>query len=253
MREIGEVLRLKHACGLSKRAIARSCNISHSTVGEYLRRAKATGLSWPLPDEMTEERLCALLFPAPAKNANTPRPLPNWKTIHADLRKQGVTLRLLWIEYLEAHPDGYAYSQFCELYRQWADKLDPPMRMTHKAGEKLFVDYAGMTVPVVDPQTGEIVQAQIFVAVLGASNFTYAEAQESQELAHWISGHVRVFAFLGGVPQVLVPDNLKTGVKHPCRYEPDMNPTYQEMAQHYGVAVLPTRIRKPRDKAKSLL
>jgi len=171
--------------------------------------------------------------------------------IHTELRKKSVTLRLLWVEYREAHPDGYGYSQFCALYREWAQHLKPSLRLSHKGGEKAFVDYAGQTVPIVDPHTGEVQQAQIFIGVLGASNYTYAEAQESQELSNWIAAHVRMFACFGGVPEIVVPDNLKAGVKHPCRYEPDLNPTYQDLAQHYGTAVIPTRVRKPKDKAKA--
>lgn len=252
LRKIREVLRLKWQAGLSQRAIGRSCQISHSTVGEYLKRAEAAGLSWPLPEGLDEERLYALLFPEKEQAAErAARSMPDLKQIHQELKKRNVTLRLLWTEYREEHTDGYGYSQFCELYRQYAKKLDPPMRMHHKAGEKLFVDYAGDTVPITDPETGEIRQAEIFVATLGASSYTYAEAQPSQELFHWIGGHVRALLFLGGTPRIIVPDNLKSGVKHPSRYEPDLNPTYQEFAEHYGVAIIPARVRKPRDKAKA--
>ncbi len=245
MRKIQEVLRLKWAGGLSNRTIARSCSISHSTVKEYLQRAELAGLSWPLPEQLTEDELFKQLFPERLQAEAKPKVLPDWQQVHAELRKQNVTLKLLWTEYKEGHPDGFQYSQYCERYRQWAAKLNPPMRLIHKAGEKLFVDYAGDTVPIVDPQTGEITQAQIFVAVLGASSYTYAEAQISQELEHWIGGHVRALAFFDGVPLVVVPDNLKSGVKHPSRYEPDLtsassvepNPTYQELARHYGFAV----------------
>jgi transposase len=250
MRKIGEVLRLKWECGLSNRAIARSCSISHSTVGEYLRRAQEVGLSWPLPADLGEDELFELLFPSSASSGSRVIPTPDWPLIHTELRKKGVTLSLLWVEYREAQPDGYEYSQFCALYREWAKRLKPSMRLSHKGGEKVFVDYAGQTVPIVDPNTGEIHAAQIFIGVLGASNYTYAEAHESQALPDWIGAHVRMFAFFGGVPEIVVPDNLKAGVKHPCRYEPDLNPTYQDLAQHYGTAVIPTRPRKPKDKAK---
>jgi transposase len=250
MRKIREVLRLKRECGLTNRAIARSCSISHSTVGEYLQRAEAAGLSWPLPVDLDEDALFQFLFPTPSHPSSKIIPCPDWPLIHTELRKKSVTLRLLWVEYREAHPDGYGYSQFCELYRRWAKRLKPSMRLSHKGGEKLFVDYAGQTVPVVDPHTGEIRQAQIFVAVLGASSYTYAEAHWRQDLANWTGAHVRAFAFIGGVPEIVVPDNLKAGVKHPCRYEPDLNPTYQNLAQHYGTAIIPARPRKPKDKAK---
>jgi transposase len=251
MRKIREVLRLKWECRLKNRTIARSCSISHSTVGEYLQRAEAAGLSWPLPADLDEDALFRLLFPTPSHPSSKIIPCPDWSLIHTELRRKSVTLRLLWVEYREAHADGYGYSQFCELYRRWARRLKPSMRLSHKGGEKLFVDYAGQTVPVVDPHTGEIRQAQIFVAVLGASNYTYAEAQWSQDLPNWTGAHVRAFAFIGGVPEIVVPDNLKAGVKHPCRYEPDLNPTYQDLAHHYGTAVIPARTRKPKDKAKA--
>ena len=251
MRKIAKVLRLKWECGLSNRAIARSCSISHSTVAEYVRRAQEAGLSWPLPPDLGEDTLFERLFPQAAPSGSRVIPCPDWPAMHSELRKKNVTLRLLWVEYREAHPDGYGYSQFCVLYRQWAKHLQPSMRLTHKAGEKVFVDYAGQTMPIVDPHTGEVRQAQIFIGVLGASNYTYAEAHASQELANWIGAHVRMFSFLGGMSEIVVPDNLKAGVKHPCRYEPDLNPTYQDLAEHYGIAVIPTRVRKPKDKAKA--
>lgn len=250
MRKIQEVLRLKWEAGLSNRAIARSCSISPTTVSEYVRRARAVGLTWPLPETLGEDQLYQRLFPRAAPPSERVIAEPNWKTIHSELRHKGVTRRLLWLEYREAHPDGYGYSRFCELYRLWSRKLDPTMRQPHIAGEKLFVDYAGQTVPVVDPATGEIREAHIFVATLGASSYTYAEAHWAEDLPNWIGGHVRALAFFGGVPELIVPDNTKTGVTKPSRYEPDINPTYQDMAEQYDTVVLPTRIRKPRDKAK---
>lgn len=250
MRKINEVLRLKWECGLSNRAIARSCCISHSTVDEYVRRATQAGLRWPLDPDLDEDALFELLFPRRSDPNARVIPCPDWSMIHSELRHKGVTLRLLWVEYREAHPDGFGYSQFCALYHRWAKALQPCMRVCHRGGERLFVDYAGQTVPIVHPHTGEVCEAQIFVAVLGASNYTYAEAHASQCLEHWINAHVRAFSFLGGVPEIVVPDNLKTGVKHPCRYEPDVNPTYQDLAQHYGTAIIPTRVAKPKDKAK---
>lgn len=253
LRKISEVLRLKWACGLSQRTIGRSCQISHSTVSEYLQRAEAAGLKWPLPDELDEESLHRLLYPS-AGNKTLVIPgvqvTPDWEKVHQELKKRNVTLRLLWTEYRESHPTGYGYSQFCDLYRVYSQKLDPRMRLNHKSGEKLFVDYAGDTIPITDPETGEVRQMQIFVATLGASSYTYAEAQLSQEMPHWIGGHVRAFAFFGGVTEIIVPDNLRQGVNHPNRYEPDLNQSYFELAQHYGVAVIPARVRRPRDKAK---
>ena len=250
MRKTFEVLRLKWECHLSNRAIARSCSISHTTVAAYIQRAQEAGLSWPLPADMDEDTLYELLFPKAPQSRTRVIPCPDWSLVHTELRKKGVTLLLLWVEYREAHPDGYSYSQFCVRYREWAKHLKSSMRLFHKGGERVFVDYAGHTVPIVDPHTGEIHDTQIFIGVLGASNYTYAEAQGSQELPNWIGAHVRMFAFFGGVPEIVVPDNLKTGVKHPCRYEPDLNPTYHDLAEHYGTAVIPTRVRKPKDKAK---
>lgn len=250
MRKVLEVLRLKWACGLSNRAISRSCGIAASTVSDYVQRAAAAGLTWPVSEELDEDQLFRLLFPSPVREAGGAVPLPDWAQIHMELRRKGVTLRLLWLEYREAQPEGYGYSQFCELYRQWSKLLNPSMRLSHTGGEELFVDYAGQTVPVVDGETGEIRPAQVFVAVLGASSFTYAEAHWRQDLPNWIGAHVRAFSFFGGVPALLIPDNLKAGVRSPCRYEPDLNPTYQDLAQHYQTAVLPARVRKPRDKAK---
>jgi transposase len=251
MRKIKEVLRLHWANGLSKRQTARSCGISRPAVDEYLRRAELAGLSWPLPDELDDGALERKLFPPVPRLSAQVRGLPDWSEINRELKGKGVTLFLLWQEYRECHPQGYQYSSFCQQYRQWQGKQDLVMRQDHRAGEKLFVDYAGQTVPVVDRRTGEIKQAQIFVAVLGASNYTYAEATWSQALPDWIGSHQRAFAYLGGVPEIVVPDNLRAGVSKAHRYEPDINPTYQEMATHYGVAVVPARVRKPKDKAKA--
>ena len=250
MRKIKEVLRLKWSKSLSNRRIATSCGIARPTVSEYLRRAESAGLTWPLPADLDDTRLERLLFPAPPHLPAPVRGIPDWAHIHGDLKHKGVTLFLLWQEYRAAHPDGYQYSWFCERYRAWRGKLDVVMRQDHRAGEKLFVDYAGQTVGVTGRATGEIRDAQIFVAVLGASNYTYAEATWSQTLPDWIGSHVRTFGFLGGVPELVVPDNLRSGVSKAHRHEPDVNPTYQDMASHYGVAILPTRVRKPRDKAK---
>jgi transposase len=249
MRTIKEVMRLKWSCGLGSRAISKSCGIAKSTVIEYLRRAVKAGLSWPLPEELDDAALERLLFP-PIVVSDTPRPLPVWADIHRDLANRSVTLTLLWDEYKMQYPDGYQYSQFCDLYSAYAKKLDVSMRQVHHAGEKLFVDYSGQTVPVIDKTTGEIHECQIFVAVLGASNYTYAEATYTQGLEDWIYSHVRALEFFGGVPEIIVPDNLRSGVTKACRYEPGINRTYQELAVHYGAAVIPTRVRKPKDKAK---
>ncbi len=250
MRKIKEVFRLSYEVGLTSRKIGRSLSISHPTVLSYLSRASKLGLGWPLPDHLDEAALLKLLCgPTPVSSPST-RPQPDCAFIHQELKKKEVTLQLLWQEYKEILPSGYQYTQFCEYYRKFAGKLDLSLRQHHKAGDRLFVDYAGQTIPVTDPSTGEIRAAQIFVAVLGASNYTYAEAACSQELPAWISAHIRAFEFFGGVPSVIVPDNLKSAVVRSCRYELDLNPTYQEMAAHYGAAVLPARARKPKDKAK---
>jgi transposase len=251
MRKIREVLRLGWSLGLSHRAIGRSCGIGHSAVAEYLKRAEKAGLRWPLSPEMDNAQLERLLFPPVAHIPSSERPLPDWSELHRELKRKGVTLSLLWEEYKAENPDGFQYSRFCELYAEWAGTLDLVMRQEHRGGEKLFVDYAGPTMPVVDRASGEVREAQLFVGVLGASSYTYAEATWTQGLADWIGSHVRLFSFLGGVPEVVVPDNLKSGVKKACFYEPDLNPTYQEMAAHYGVAVIPARVRRPRDKAKA--
>jgi transposase len=250
MRKIREILRLKWECQLSERVIARSCCISRSTVAEYVRRAEAAGLKWPLPEDQSDTQLYELLYPKTQPPTPKATSLPDWEKLHLELRKKGVTLRLLWVEYLEKYPQGYGYSQFCNLYREWAKKIKPTMRLDHKAGEKMFVDYAGQTIPVIDPTTGEIQEAEIFVAVLGASNYTYVEAQWHQDVPNWTGGHVRAWSFMHGVTEIVVPDNLKAGVSHPSHYDPEINPTYQEMAEHYGVAVVPARAYRPCDKAK---
>ena len=250
MRKITEVLRLRWDQQLSNRQIAQSCSLSHSTVKEYLLRAQQAGLSWPLPAELDETALERLLFPVTTISSSDQRKMPAMHDLYQELHKKGVTLQLLWYEYKQVNPDGYQYSQFCQLYRQWVQKLDVCLRQEYRAGEKLFVDYAGQTIPIQDPFTGKIQTAYLFVATLGASNYTFAEASLAQDLPSWIQSHVHALEFLGGVPHILVPDNLKVGVTNPCRYEPDLNPTYQDLAEHYGTVVIPARIGKPQDKAK---
>ncbi len=252
MRKIREVLRLKYYCNRSIREISGSCGIGRGTVGDYLHRAKAAGLSWPLPDELSDTALEQQLFPSTASQVSPSRFVPDFHDVHKELQsRKHVTLILLWQEYKEQHPDGYQYSWFCHSYRDWSARLDVVMRHEHRAGEKLFVDYAGQTVDIVDSETGEIHNAQIFVAVLGASNYTYAEATFSQKIEDWIGSHVRAFSYIGGVPEAVVPDNLKSGVSKTCLYEPDINPTYNDLARHYQTVILPARVRKPRDKAKA--
>ena len=251
MRNIKEVLRLKFAKKRSAREISNSCVIGRSTVSDYIKRAKDAGLSWPLPADLDDTALENLLFP-PKSNPDPPkRQMPSMEYLYKEKKKKSVTLQLLWHEYKEENPEGYQYSQFCELYGNWATKLDVSLRQNHKAGEKLFIDYAGQTVPVIDASTGEIKAAQIFIATFGASNYTFAEATASQDLPSWINSHVHAFEFFGGVPEILVPDNLKSGVTKPSRYEPDINPTYLDLAQHYDTSVIPARPAKPKDKAKA--
>jgi transposase len=250
MRKVKEVLRLRWANGFSDRQIAHSCGIARSTVAEYLRRAEAAGLTWPLPEGLDEASLEQRLFAPSGALPAEPRPVPVWADIHREMKRKGVTLFLLWQEYKEIHPEGYQYRQFCCRYRDWQDKLDIVLRQEHRAGEKLFVDYAGQTVPMIDRTTGEVVPVQLFVAVLGASNYTYAEATWTQRLPDWCASHVRAFTFIDGCPEILVPDNLKSGVNKAHRYDPDLNKTYQDLSVHYGVAIVPARSQKPRDKAK---
>lgn len=250
MRKIKEILRLKWLNGVSARGIARSCGIPRSTVGDCLRRASAAGLSWPLPEALDDTALEQLLY-GPEQGSSGQRPPPDMAYVHSELKRKGVTLFLLWQEYKAEHPDGFQYSRFCDLHREFKGSLNLSMRQSHLAGEKLFVDYVGQTISITDRTTGETHSAQMFVAVLGASSYTFAEATMSQSLEDWTGSHVRAFEFFGGVPEIVVPDNLKSGVRHPCRYDPEINPSYAELARHYSVAVIPARVCKPRDKAKA--
>ena len=249
MRRLREILRLKHECGLSHRAIALACGVGAGTVSEYLRRARQGGLTWPLPEEQDDAALEARLFPVP-RGVLGPRPLPDPAWLHQELKRPGVTLQLLWLEYAQVHPDGYRYSQFCEHYRRFARTLAPTMRQVHRAGEKAFVDFSGKRPEIVDRRTGEARPVELFVGVLGASSYLYAEVTEDQSLAAFIAAHVHMLEDFGGCPELLVPDNLKAGVTRACRYEPQVNRTYEDMARHYGAAVLPARAYRPRDKPK---
>lgn len=230
--------------------MASSLGIGRTTLREYLSRAAEAGLVWPLPDHLSDGDLERCLFRKRAGAEQTRIPQPDWAYMHSELRRQGVTLSLLWEEYRGVHPDGYSYSRFCELYTRWEGKLAPVMRQRHPAGERLFVDYAGATVDIICPETGEVRAAQIFVATLGASNYTYVEASWTQSLPDWIGSHLRALAFFGGVPATIVSDNLKAGVTKACFYDPAINRSYAEMAAHYDTAIVPARPRKPRDKAK---
>ena len=251
MRKIRDMLRLT-ASGMSSRKIAASLSVGGTTVVDCLRRARAIGVGWPLPEDLSDVALEARLFPASMTLAaiKSRRPQADWPAIHRELKRPGVTLQLLWEEHRAAHPGGYGYSRFCELFRAWEGQLSPTMRQTHVAGEKLFVDYAGTTLDVIDGTTGEVLTAQLFVAVLGASSYTWAEATWTQGLRDWIGSHTRAFVFFGGVAAMLVSDNLKSGITKACFYEPEVNRSYAEMAAHYGTAIVPARPYKPRDKAK---
>ena len=250
MRQLRELLRLKYGAGLGHRAIAQACAVGLGTVTAYLQRAAAAGLRWPLPDDLDDAALEARLFARPAGPSSTERVIPDWSTLHQELKKPAVTLALLWTEYRAHHPSGYGYSQFCERYRQWARLLKPSMRQVHRAGEKLFVDFSGRRPHLVDARTGEEIAVELFVGALGASGFLYAEATRSQDLPSWIDAHVRMLAYFQGSAAIWVPDNLKSGVTTAHRYDPEINRTYADLARHYGAVVIPARVATPTDKPK---
>ena len=250
MRRIRELLRLRHQ-GLTERVIARMIGVSNGVVHGYLRRARFAGLTWPLPEGMNDDGLELLLFPAPtAASQSDCRPVPDWIYVEKELRRRSVTRLLLWEEYRAANPDGFGYTWFCTTFEAWKKRARPTMRQTHMGGEKLFVDFAGDTIDIIDPITGEAHAMKLFVAAMGASNYTYAEACPSESLPDWIGMHTNLFRFLGGVPKFVVCDNLKAAVTNPDRYDPGLNRTYAEMASHYGTAILAARPRRPKDKAK---
>lgn len=249
MRKVREVLRLRIGCGLSSRAVAKSCKVGKTTVLEYEARARLAGLSWPLPEGLDDAALERIVCGPPQPPA-LGRDMPSIDYLVSEMKRPHVTLSQLWLEYKAADPEGYQYTQFCHYYRGAKKKLDVVLRQEHRAGEKLFTDYAGDTIPVTDPRTGKITPAYIFVAVLGASSYTYAEAVTTMDTPSWIGSHIRAFEYFGGVPQIVVPDNTKCAVIKADRYEPDLNPAFAGMAAHYGTAIIPARVRKPRDKAK---
>lgn len=251
MRKIREILRLKHDCNLSIRQISASTRVSVGAVTKYLQLFVKSGLTWPLPDEADDTFIINKLMPESANNHRKGLIDPDWVEMHRELKRKGMTKQLLWEEYCQIYPhNAYSYAQYCHRYSEWKKKQKRSMRQVHKAGEKLFIDYAGITIPVVNSATGEARQAQIFVAVLGASSYTYAEASWGQSQADFLASHVRAFEFFGGVTDMLVPDNLKSAVIKACRYDPEVNPHYQHLAQHFGVSIMPTRPYKPKDKAK---
>jgi transposase len=248
VRKIREVLRLKYELGLSDRKIAVAVGSARSTVQECVQRCRQAGIGWPLPDGVDEEALHERLYRREVPLSRTPQ--VDFAKLHAELARPGVTRLLLWQEYKAQCPEGWQYSAFCDQYRRWLSTQELVLRHNHTPGEKLFVGYAGHTVGVTDRHTGEVGQAQVFVAVLGASNYTYAEATWTQSLADWLGSHVRTLEFIGGLPQAIVPDNLKSAVNKAHRYEPELNPAYQDFAEHYQLAIVPARARRPRDKAK---
>jgi len=251
MRNIRDILRLRLAGDLSIRQIRASTKVSIGTIQMLLTRAAELGLSWPLPDDLDDNRLAKLFYPNADTRVSTRHQVPDWASIHQDLKSPGMTKQLRWEEYAEQYPNRcYSYSQFCDRYRHWCGLQKRSMRQSHKAGEKAFVDYAGQTIPVINANTGEIRSAQIFVGVLGASNYTYSEATWTQSLPDWLGSHVRLFEYLGGCPAMVIPDNLRSAVSKACRYDPETNPSYQQLAEHYQVAILPARPYKPKDKSK---
>lgn len=250
MRQIRQMLRLARD-GVSAREIGRTLGVARSTIQDNLKRASAAGLAWPLAGDLTDAVLEQRLFAhAGVRRGFRRRIEPDWASLACELKRPGVNLMVLWEEYRAVHPEGYGYSRFCDLFREFERRLSPTMRQDHPAGDKVFVDYSGKKIMIVDRNTGVVREAEIFVAVLGASNYTYAEATWTQTLPDWIEAHVRMFRFFSGVPRLVVPDNLKSGVHRASFYDPEVNRSYGMMASHYGVGILPARPRKPRDKAK---
>jgi len=248
MRTVREILRLHFEHNLSQRAIARACSVSPTTVGDYLERVGQSGRDWQALSALNDSSLKTLLYPDGGKPAR--KPLPDFDYLRLEMKKKGVTLQLLWEEYRSIHPDGYSRSQFCELYHQHGRTLDPVMRFEHKAGEKLFVDFSGDRPSYIDRDSGEMIEPELFVAVLGASSRAFAVAVANQQIPEWTRAHVAAFEYYGGVPACVVPDQLKSGVKTSCKYDPEINPVYTELCAHYGVVVIPARPAEPRDKAK---
>jgi transposase len=252
MRQIRELLRLKASeVKLSERQIAQQLGVARSTVQDTVARLAAAGLSFPLSADLSDDILEKRLFTRVGRKQGVRRlPEPDWSELVRELKRPGVNLQILWDEYRAVHPDGYGYSRFCDLFRAYEQRLSPTMRQHHAAGDKVFVDYSGKKVAIINPVTGEVRDAELFIAVLGASNYTYAEVTWTQSLPDWIGAHVRMFGFYGGVPRLLVPDNLKAGVHKASFYDPEINPTYGRMADHYAIGILPARPYRPRDKAK---
>jgi transposase len=250
MRNVREILRLKWVLGRSHREAARSLGISAGTVASTTTRAREVGLDWAQVEALDDDALEQRVY-GPHVAGGAQRPLPDCAELHVERRKPGVTLQLLHLEYLEKHPNGFRYTQFCDVYRRWLKRRGLVMRQVHRAGEKLFTDYAGKRPHIFDPQTGEEIPVELFVAVLGASNYTFAEATRTQQQAEWIASHTRALEFFGGVPGAVVPDQLRSAVSSPCRYEPEIARAFADWSAHYGTTVLPARPAHPRDKAKA--
>ncbi len=247
MVKIREILRLQ-SLGVSIRAISQSCNCSRNTVREILRTANLQGLSWPLPADMDDAVLMKVIYPSSSEPTSR-KPEPDYQYIHEELKRPHVNLRLLWTEFKTQQPDGLAYSQFCNRYRNWAVRTKAVMHLDHKPGYEMYVDWAGTKMQIIDSETGEILSAHLFVSTIGASSYPYVEAFPSECLENWITAHINAFRYYGGIPQLLIPDSLKTGVKRACNYDPELNKTYLELSEHYGCAIVPARIKKPKDKS----
>jgi transposase len=246
---IKDVLRLYYSSGLSHKKISKALGCSHGTVAQYIHRARAAELSWPLPAELDDSQIERLLYPPSTAKADA-KPQPDCIKMHEELKKKGVTLSQLWIEYRQDFPDGYGLTQFCDIYRLFAKSMNISMRQTHLVGHKAFSDFAGKTLPITNPYTGEVTQAHLFVCTLGASNFTFAELFNDETTESWCNGHAKAFQYFDGVPQIVVPDNPKPVITKACPYEPEVNPSFSQMAAHFDVAIIPARVRKPKDKAK---
>jgi len=252
MRKIRDVLRLRLEARLSIRQIKASTKVSVGAIQKLLSQAELLGLSWPLAPDLDDAQLAQMFYPGADTTASRRYQVPDWPAVHQELKRKGMTKQLLWEEYTEQYPNRcYSYSQYCDRYSRWRKQQKRSMRQLHKAGEKGFIDYCGPTVPIIDARTGEINEAQVFVAVLGASNYTYVEATMTQSLPDWLQSHVRASEYFGGTPEMWVPDNLRSAVSKACRYDPDLNPSYQQLAAHYAVAVVPARPYKAKDKAKA--
>jgi transposase len=247
MIKIREILRLQ-SLGISIRASAESCKCSRNTIRDVLGKARLHNLEWPLPDDLDDEKLHKLIYSTPELPSSRKQE-PDCEYIHQELKRPNVTMSLLWSEYRKQYPDGLGYSQFCNRYQIWANRTKAVMHIERKPGEEMLVDWAGTKMGVIDRETGEVLEAHLFVSTIGASAYPYVEAFPSESMEYWITAHINAFRYYGGTPRILVPDNLKTGVKKANNYDPELNKTYLELSEHYGCAIVPTRSRKPRDKS----